>query len=99
LRHSPVVPLGSPSNNAINVPVNDPLTWNSDYNNEYPNYHLQVSTNSNFSTFVYNQIVTTLPFVVPNLQHNTTYYWRVKLSTESSQWSPTRQFTTASLII
>lgn len=46
-------------------------------------YLLDVSTSSSFTTFVYeNQITTSTSYVVIGLEPNTTYYYRVRASTE-----------------
>jgi len=47
-------------------------------------YLLDVSESSDFSTFVYeNQITTSTSYVVIGLNSNTTYYYRVRASTEA----------------
>lgn len=46
-------------------------------------YLLDVSTSSSFTTFVYeNQITTSTSYVVIGLNPNTTYYYRVRASTD-----------------
>ena len=46
-------------------------------------YLLDVSESSDFSTFIYeNQVVTSTSYVVIGLNPNTTYYYRVRASTE-----------------
>ena len=86
--------LTAPANNATAVAINPSLTWNSVANAN--SYRVQISTNSNFSTFVANTIETGTTKALSGLSNNTQYFWRVnaKNGTDSSAWSEVRNFTT-----
>ena len=85
-----------PVNTSIDNPINPIITWKSaDY---AQTYHLQVSTDANFSSLVYDKSgITGTSQQVSNLSHGTTYYWHVNAtnSTGSSAYSsPPWSFTT-----
>jgi hypothetical protein len=59
-------------------------------------YHLQVSTNADFATFVADvPYLTETLYTLPNVETNTQYFWRVNTSNDGgvSDWS-TNSFTT-----
>lgn len=92
-----VVQLTAPADQAVNVPVNAVFSWNAAAT--ATNYSLQVSTKSDFSSFIIskdNIQATTLPYT--GLLRNQLYYWRVKANNinGSSAWAQ-RSFTTAAL--
>jgi hypothetical protein len=77
---APILPpqLASPMNGSDSIAINDTLKWNNV--NIATSYHLQISTDSLFGSFVLDSAgITSLSFVIPNriLTYNTFYYWRV----------------------
>jgi formylglycine-generating enzyme required for sulfatase activity len=89
--------LSLPSNNAPNQSTSPTLSWNA--SGDAISYTLQVSVNSLFTSFVFNQSgLTSLSKQVTSLGNLTTYYWRVSATNNygTSDWStPTWSFTTA----
>lgn len=97
----PTVPdppvLSSPANGATNVSIPVTLVWNA--SSGATSYNVQVSTNSSFTSLVYNQTgITSTSVTVSNLSAGTTYYWRVSATNAAgtSAWSSVWSFTTAS---
>lgn len=91
----PAPVLNSPVNNATNVSINPTFSWNSSLGASY--YQLQVSSQSNFSTTVFNQSnITTTSKQVTDLEQESSYYWRVRGSNANGYgpWSEVRSFTT-----
>jgi len=90
----PVPVLSSPANAATNVAIPAALSWAA--SSGATSYTVQVSANSGFTTFVYNQSVTTTSTSVSGLANSTVYYWRVSASNTggSSAFSAARSFTT-----
>ncbi|MCX6173329.1 MAG: hypothetical protein NTZ27_01050 [Ignavibacteriales bacterium] len=89
--------LYSPSNGAANVEIPTTLTWY--VNTGATSYALQVSSNSSFSDYIYNQSgLTKVNQMVTGLSNLTTYYWRVSSANiyGSSAYSSAWSFTTAS---
>lgn len=87
--------LTSPANNVLAQPVTLAFTWNSTAGAN--TYALQVSSDSNFSSFVYNQSnLTVTSQNVGSLTNNTTYYWRVNATNAggTSPWALIWNFTT-----
>jgi len=90
--------LASPANSATCVP----LTVNLDWNDVFPPscyYRIQISTNSNFTSFVINRAgLVNSNFVIPadSVLNNTQYYWRVIPTNQvgTGPASGTRSFTT-----
>jgi hypothetical protein len=71
-----VVPI-SPLNNVSVSPLQIQLKWRDEPSSE--KYHVQISTESSFSNRVYdNRELTNLSIVIPNLESNKTYYWRIR---------------------
>ena len=90
--------LFSPNNNSGSISLTPTLSWTSV--NGAISYHLQVSTNSNFSTTVLSQSgITSTSKLISSLLNNTTYYWRVNATDGNviSSWSDTWSFTTQSI--
>ncbi|MHB9041581.1 MAG: hypothetical protein ACYC4T_13075, partial [Melioribacteraceae bacterium] len=87
--------LVSPNNNANGINVRPTLSWSS-VNNAI-SYRLQVSTNANFSSTIFDQsgIISTSQSI-SGLSHNTLYYWRVNATDgiNTSDWSEVWSFTT-----
>ena len=88
--------LSSPSNGATNVSLPPALVWNA--SSGATSYTLQVSTNSNYTSFVYNQGgLTGTSQQITGLNNSTQYYWRVSATSSygTSGWSSVWNFTTA----
>ncbi len=92
----PAPTLLSPAKGAIDISTSPTLTWNA--TTDAVSYTLQVSTDSLFSSFVYNQNgLTTTSQQLTGLSYLTTYYWRVSATNNNatSGWStPLWSFTT-----
>ncbi|MDR3625633.1 MAG: FISUMP domain-containing protein [Ignavibacteriaceae bacterium] len=91
----PSIPnLSTPTNNSTNVSINPTLSWNASIG--ATSYALQVSTDSTFPNFIYNQSgLTSTSQQVTGLSNQTVYYWRVNASNSygTSGWStPTWSF-------
>jgi hypothetical protein len=87
--------LALPANNATAQPLSLIVTWNTTANAS--TYALQVSSDSNFSSFVYNQSNLTATWQnINGLTNNSTYYWHVNASNVggTSPWSTTWHLTT-----
>ncbi len=90
---TPSLLLPADGNNSVAPPV--AFSWSSA---PYAaNYQLQISTVSNFSSFVYNDATltdTTQPLAAPPLFHCVQYYWRVKAlnASGSSAFTASRMF-------
>lgn len=87
--------LNSPLNNGTNISINPTLTWTA--STSATSYQLQVSTQSNFSTTVFDQSnITSTSQQVTNLAQTTIHYWRVRASNSNgtSPWSEVWNFTT-----
>jgi uncharacterized protein (TIGR02145 family) len=92
----PTPTLLSPAKSAIDVSISPTLTWNA--SPDAISYSLQVSTDSLFSSFVFNQSgLTSTSRQLTGLSNLTTYYWHVNVTNNSgtSDWSkPLWRFTT-----
>jgi len=87
--------LSAPANNSKGLLNPVTVSWNSSARAE--KYHLQVSTDSTFtSTVVNDPNQTDLTEVLPTLNNYTQYFWRVKSVNVGGQsdWSPTWNFKT-----
>ena len=87
--------LLSPIDASSSIAVIPHLSWNS--STGATSYTLQVSANSSFATFVYNQSgISSLTQQVSGLNPLSIYYWRVSAanSAGTSDWSSVRSFTT-----
>jgi|GEM_PF-3523276 len=90
---APAAPsLASPANGATGVSTSPTLSWNASTGATF--YRLQVSTDSTFSSLVYDQTgITDTSQQVSGLAENTLHYWRVNAtnlggtSSYSSTWS------------
>ncbi|HPU23821.1 MAG TPA: T9SS type A sorting domain-containing protein [Candidatus Kapabacteria bacterium] len=89
--------LLSPANDSTGVSHSPTLSWQASANATI--YHVQVSTDSSFSTIQVNDTVTTTSRQLSNLQYSTKYYWRVRAinSSGSSDWSVVWSFMTLSI--
>ena len=86
-----------PLDGSMDISVSSTLSWNA--STGAASYTLQVSTNSSFSSFVYNQSgLTSTSQQVSELSNSTTYYWRVSATNTygTSSWSSVWNFTTVS---
>ena len=94
----PLAPiLISPADKAAGLSPTLTLSWN--YSWYALSYTLQVSTNSGFTSFVFNQSrLTSISQLISGLNASTTYYWRVCAVNNlgSSEYSIVRSFTTGS---
>jgi hypothetical protein len=84
-----------PVNNFLGTSLTPTLVWNTV--NGADSYRVQVSTNSSFTSKVFDTVVTTTSVVTSQLNYNTTYYWRVFAKTnagDSSAPSSTWNFKT-----
>jgi len=94
--NGPTAPfLSSPVNGATNQSVSSGLSWSA--SSGATSFILQVSLNSSFTSFVYNQSgLTSLNQQVTGLSAQTLYYWRVGATNDygTSGWSNTWSFTT-----
>jgi len=90
--------LNNPLNNASLYTTSVNFSWNAPSQGA-TSYTLQVSKYSNFSTFVYNNTVTSTSQTVSGLEYGTTYYWRVNATNPAgtSSWSEVRTFNIVSL--
>jgi hypothetical protein len=89
--------LTNPANGASGVPVNPTLGWLSSAG--ATSYHIQVSTNSQFSSIVSDQSgVVTTSAQVSGLNPNIQYYWRVAATNAvgSSSFAGPQNFVTSS---
>lgn len=86
--------LLSPANTSTGISLSPTLSWS-----VFPNassYRVQVSTSSNFSSFVVNAVDTGTSIQLNNLLPQTQYFWRLcsKDGADSSAWSLVWSFTT-----
>ena len=92
----PTVPvLQTPATGSTNQAVNLTVSWNASA--DATSYRLQVSTDQNFGTIVYDQSnITGTSQAVTWLLNGTTYYWRVNASNAggTSSYSTVFNFTT-----
>ena len=95
----PTPVLSSPSNFSQNVSMSVHLAWNP--SSTADTYHLQVSTDSTFTTLTMDDSTLTDPSRnLVSLNNNTVHYWRVSArnSGGTSAWSQTWNFTTVPAI-
>ncbi|MGD8307030.1 MAG: FISUMP domain-containing protein [Ignavibacteria bacterium] len=89
--------LSSPPNGATGIQISPTLIWYAVGNAD--SYTLQVSIESSFSTYVYNQSgLTGTSQQINGLSDSTKYYWRVNATNSpgTSEWSNVWDFMTAS---
>jgi hypothetical protein len=87
--------LKTPTNNAVDVSIPVTLEWEAV--GAAIGYTLQVSTDSLFATFIFNQSgLTGTSQEISGLNYLTKYYWRVNVTNNhgTSEWSTTFQFVT-----
>jgi len=92
----PMVSQRYPDSNAIGVPVDTLLHWNSAA--DVDGYTVRVSTVPNFTTTVLERtpIMSELQTDIKNLEHNRRYFWqtRTRKDSEFGEWSDTWDFLT-----
>lgn len=90
------VTLNSPENLSTDIPINQTFTW--DVVNTDQTYELQIALDSGFNQVVISQSNLTQPSFTPEtlLDHNTTYYWRVRAANScgASAFTNPHQFKT-----
>jgi hypothetical protein len=90
--------LSSPANAETGVSTEPTLSWNTV--GSATSYHLEISTNSTFSTLVYDDstIQSSSTALSTGLNAATAYYWRVqaKNATGTTSWSTVWSFTSFS---
>lgn len=90
------VTLASPSNEADDQPSTVAFSWGTEAS--ATSYHLQVSTSSNFGSFVFeDSTLTTTGADVGPLAYSTEHYWRVRAKNAGGigPWSEAWSFTVA----
>jgi len=89
-----------PLNSATNIPRNPTLLWNA---GAYAyTYHVQLATNSFFTTLVFEQDnIAGTQYTLSPLAANTRFYWRVRAHNPAgySPYSAVRSFTTGDYIV
>lgn len=87
--------LTTPGNNSTNTTLTPSLTWQSV--GCASSYTIQVSTDENFGSMIYENTITDVTTDIGTLDFSTTYYWRVQANGDfsTSQWSSVFNFTTA----
>lgn len=87
-----------PVNNAQNQHTSPTLKIDAQSNiHIFPRYWYQLCIDSNFNDVLINHVVDSDTIQIPNLNPNTTYYWRVKgfgSEMKTTQWSKVFNFTT-----
>jgi hypothetical protein len=89
------VTLVSPTDNAVNIPINTTVMWNGLPGSS--KYYWQISTDPQFNTFVKkDSSVTDTIGSCGTLFNDMTYFWRVRASNAGGAgiWSSVRKFTT-----
>jgi uncharacterized protein (TIGR02145 family) len=87
--------LSLPANGAVDQKLSPILTWNQVSNAS--RYTLQISTNSSFTSFVFDEdSLTTTTKQINDLSGSTKYYWRISAVNNfgTKGWSETWSFTT-----
>jgi|GEM_PF-2494813 len=84
-----------PAENAVSIPINAALSWNSSAN--ATSYNLKVATDAAFTSMTADRNgLTDTTFTVNGLKNYTTYYWKVSAtnSNGTSDYSSVRSFRT-----
>jgi len=87
--------LDAPKDTSFNIDLPVILKWNE--SKGAISYRLQVSSNSSFTTFIYDKKdIATTTQEIPELDYSSVYYWRVSASNSAgtSDWSKVWSFTT-----
>lgn len=96
--HAPNIPSDpSPANGATNVSITPTLSWTAtDPDDDVLTHGVFVSTNINFTTFVYDLGLTApTDYFSSPLSYSTQYYWMVYAEDgQDTTWSPKWSFTT-----
>ncbi|MBI3195387.1 MAG: hypothetical protein HYZ34_13125, partial [Ignavibacteriae bacterium] len=90
--------LSFPTNGATNISNPPTLTWNA--SNGATSYALQISTDSLFSSSIYQSGLINTSQQIGGLRYSTKYYWHVQAinSNDMSNWSSKWIFTTTSTV-
>lgn len=91
------ITLLSPANGETGDSLRETLQWNPASPADF--YHIQISTDPNFNSTIVDQQTTATSFYTPQLSGQTTYYWRVYVSSKyglSYYQNPAFSFTTKS---
>jgi len=91
----PAPTLSYPSNNANSVLTNIIMRWNAA--SEAVSYHLQIATDSSFTTIIFDQNnILSASQTVNSLVNGTTHFWRVRARNSAGEgaWSTVWKFTT-----
>ena len=88
------VTLLSPADNAFDISINPEFEWQEVTG--VSGYEFQLSGNSSFSSLVEESVESGITYQAGNLDYQRQYYWRVKVSGGSNEWSDARSFTTES---
>ncbi|WP_164914209.1 reprolysin-like metallopeptidase [Aquimarina sediminis] len=87
--------LTNPANVSFVYTLTPTLRWQNDSN--VSSFEYQVATDANFINIIESNTVTLSEVTLQSLQHNTSYFWRVKKNNacQSGMYSPPFSFTTA----
>lgn len=88
--------LTQPPNNTVEAEINTTFEWTNKFF-EADSYQLQISTDTSFSSFFYNDsTISNKNIELNGLSENTLYYWRVraKINKVFGNWSGVWKFTT-----
>jgi hypothetical protein len=91
---STTVTLVSPADNAFDLPINPGFEWEEVFG--AGSYEFQLADNSSFSPLNTESVEFGATHQASNLNYQTKYFWRVRVSGDSNPWSLTRSFTTKS---
>lgn len=70
------VVLTAPTDGLVDASVSTEFQWEAD--STYTSYELEIATDAAFSTIVESLTLSANTYMPQNLQHETTYFWRVK---------------------
>jgi len=88
------VTLLSPADNAFDLSINPVFEWEEVF--EASDYEFQLADNSTFFPLRAESVEFGTTYQADNLDYQTQYYWRVRVSGDNNEWSDTRSFTTES---
>ncbi len=90
--------LSLPENESVGLLEPYNLSWTSDEN--ILTYNIEIATDETFSTILESDNLNVNNYTPQLLQHNTTYYWRIKGKNDcgESEYSTIYNFTTANIV-
>ena len=91
---SNTVTLLSPADNAFDLSINPDFEWEEVVGAS--DYEFQLAENNSFSPIVEESVEFGTTYQASDLDYQRQYYWRVRVSGGSNEWSDTRSFTTVS---